>query len=73
MLRTPRRERLRIARWQGRAEVNAAEEMARLTLEVVTRTLFGVDLSGEAARLGAAMAVIQETVIREMRAVDYAK
>ena len=27
------------ARWQGRAEVNAAEEMARLTLEVVTRTL----------------------------------
>jgi cytochrome P450 len=53
-------------RWQGRAEVNAAEEMARLTLEVVTRTLLGVDLSGEAARIGAAMAVIQETVVREM-------
>ena len=53
-------------RWRGRAEVSAAEEMDRLTLDVVTRTLFGADLSGEAERIRAAMAVIQETIIREM-------
>src|SRR5262249_45097845 len=53
-------------RWQHRAEVNVADEMARLALAVVTRTLFGKDLSGEASRLGQVMALIQEKAVREM-------
>ncbi len=55
-----------VARWEGRPEIEASAEMARLTLEVVARTLFGAELSAQAARVAGAVAVIQEKAVREL-------
>lgn len=52
--------------WESRAEVQVADEMSQLTLAIAARTLFDADLSGQAAGVRDAMAVIQEKTIREM-------
>ena len=38
-----------LARWESVSEIDLEEEMARLGLDIVARTLFGEDLSGEEA------------------------
>jgi cytochrome P450 len=45
--------------WQGRAEVDVDEDMMKTTLAIVARSLFNVDISGEARKIGDAMAVMQ--------------
>ena len=52
-------------RWSAGAALDVAEAMTRLTLEIIARTLFGVELSGEAAQLAEAVRVISETYVRE--------
>ena len=47
-------------RWQDGAEVDAAREMMRLTLDIVGRTLFSADVTGEAEEVGAAMTTLIE-------------
>ncbi len=54
-----------LERWNAGTAFDAADEMTRLTLAITARTLFGVELSGNAARLGEAVRVISETFVRE--------
>lgn len=48
-------------RWKTGETIDMAEEMTRLTLAIVGRTLFSVDVEREAAAVGKAMADIQGT------------
>lgn len=63
----------RLARWEGAARrgeaFDVAAEMNALTLTVVGETLFGRDLSGEAAEAGRALRVALEITAR--RAMSY--
>lgn len=54
-----------LARWRGGTVLDVADEMTRLTLEIIAQTLFGVELSGRAAHLGEAVRVISEAYVRE--------
>lgn len=45
-------------RWRNGETRDMAEEMMRLTLDVVGRTLFSADVEGEAAEIGGAMAEV---------------
>ncbi|MGH7894622.1 MAG: cytochrome P450, partial [Candidatus Binatia bacterium] len=60
-----RRTAERLTRWEGSAErgepIDVAAEMNALTLTIVGETLFGRDLSGEAAEAGRALRVALET------------
>ena len=42
-------------RWQAGVEMDVSQEMARLTLAIVARTLFSVDVSSEADEIGEAL------------------
>ncbi|MEM8484776.1 MAG: cytochrome P450 [Bacteroidota bacterium] len=46
--------------WQSGTVLNMGEEMMALTLEVVGRTLFGSDVSGEAEEIGEVLSEAQE-------------
>jgi len=48
-------------RWQGGATVDVHEEMLRLTMRIVGRTLFNVDFESEAAELGDALDTVVAT------------
>ncbi len=48
--------------WSPGAEINVPFEMRRLTLAIVSRTLFGADISGSEDALGAATETISEIV-----------
>ncbi len=55
-----------VRRWDGLAEgsmVNVAREMSALTLEIVGLALFGVDLTGDAERMGRAMSAGQRVAV----------
>lgn len=52
-------------RWAGRQQLDIAEAMTRLTLEIIGKTLFGVDVSNQAEQLGEAVRVISQTFVRE--------
>ena len=55
--------------WGLQTEVDIAREMTHLTLEVIAKSLFGVDLDGRhAAQLGAAVRELSESFMREIRA-----
>jgi cytochrome P450 len=54
-----------LAAWQNRASVDIADEMTRLTLPIIAKTLFGVELTGQAAELGRAVHLLSEMVFRE--------
>ncbi len=54
-----------LERWSAGTTLNVADEMTQLTLEIIAKTLFGVELSGQAARLGEAVRVISESYVRE--------
>ncbi len=49
-------------RWAGQETVQVGQEMARLTLEVVCRTLFSTDIRGQADRIGHALTELLEAV-----------
>ncbi len=52
------------ARWRDGEELDAHEEMARLTLTIVGRTVFAADVEGEASEIGEALTVSLEAVNR---------
>jgi cytochrome P450 len=54
-----------LARWTAGTPFDAADAMTRLTLVIAAQTLYGVELSGKAARVGEAVRVISETFTRE--------
>ncbi len=49
-------------RWSGQAGLDVDDEMMRVTLQIVVKTLFNVDISAEATRIGDAMTALQEMV-----------
>ena len=52
-------------RWSTGAALDVAEEMTHLTLEIIAKTLFDVEVSEQTARLGQAVRVISEEYTRE--------
>jgi cytochrome P450 len=56
-----------VARWSDGAEIDIAQEMMRLTLGIVGRTLFDVDLLDRADTLGRDITTLQAWVVRQMR------
>ncbi len=52
-------------RWQSHGEVNVVDEMPRLTLDIVGRTLFGAELADDAASIAEAVNVLQEVALVE--------
>ncbi len=49
-------------RWHGQSALDVDDEMMRATLQIVVKTLFNVDISAEAKRIGDAMTALQEMV-----------
>ncbi len=47
--------------WRGLPEVDVDDAMMKLTLAIVSKTIFGSDLSSEAEQIGAALNVLQHT------------
>ena len=52
---------------EGAAELDVAQDMSRLTLSIVGRTLFGADLSGDAAEVGHALNAVLDNFDRTLR------
>lgn len=52
--------------WREGQKVDMAEEMMRLTMYIVTKTLFDMDLSSEAEKVGHAIEVLQEVANKEL-------
>ncbi|MGH2355004.1 MAG: cytochrome P450 [Chloroflexota bacterium] len=55
-----------LATWRDGEACDIHQDMMALTLEIVCRTLFGADISGEAAEVAAAMATAQERINARM-------
>src|SRR6202167_2373042 len=55
------------ADWQDGERINVAQSMMRLTLGIVGRTLFDVDLLDRADTLGGDITTLQTWVVRQMR------
>jgi cytochrome P450 len=51
--------------WRPGTEINMLEEMTQLSLAIIAKTLFGVELTGKAARLSEASHILAETALRE--------
>ncbi|MBI1282244.1 MAG: cytochrome P450 [Anaerolineaceae bacterium] len=49
-------------RWHGQSTLDIDDEMMRVTLQIVVKTLFNVDISAEAERIGDAMTALQQMV-----------
>lgn len=47
--------------WRGATEVDVDDAMMKLTLAIVSKTIFGKDVSGDAAQIGDAITVLQHT------------
>lgn len=56
-----------LANWRDGQHIDAAHEMMRLTLGIVGRTLFDVDLLDRADTLGQDITTLQKWLIRQMR------
>jgi cytochrome P450 len=54
-----------LERWRAGTSFDVAEAMTRLTLEIIAKTLFDVEVEGEAARLGEAVRVVSRTFVEE--------
>jgi len=52
-------------RWTSDSVIDVADEMTRLTLEIIAKVLFDVEVSEQTARLGEAVRIISETFVRE--------
>jgi cytochrome P450 len=53
-------------RWTAGSTFDMAAEMTHLTLEIIAKTLFDVELAGQVAQLGEAVHTISETFVREV-------
>jgi len=51
-----------LERWRGQSTLDIDDEMMRATLQIVVKTLFNVDISADAKRIGDAMTALQEMV-----------
>ena len=51
--------------WSNGASLNIADAMTQLTLQIIAKTLFGVELSGQAEQLSEAVRIIAETFVAE--------
>jgi cytochrome P450 len=58
-----------LAGWPQRGELEICEAFNRLTLEIVGRAMFAVDLSRDAPRLAESAEVVSEAIVREMSGV----
>jgi cytochrome P450 len=56
-----------LARWRDGQQIDAAHEMTRLTLGIVGRTLFDVDLLNHADTIGEDITTLQTWLLRQMR------
>lgn len=60
-----------LSRWKELASIgrpiNMTEEMMRVTLEIITRTMFSEDLSGEASKVGVATRVASHFVTNRLQ------
>ncbi len=54
-----------LAGWSARPSLDVADEMTRLTLAIIAKTLFDVELADQAAQLGEAVRVVSESYVRE--------
>ncbi|HEY2892708.1 MAG TPA: cytochrome P450 [Pirellulales bacterium] len=54
-----------LARWSSGQAFDITTEMTRLTLEIISKTLFGLEVTGRASGLGDAVRVISETFVQE--------
>ena len=52
-------------RWPAGTTLDIADEMTQLTLEIISKTLFNLDIHGKTAPLGEAVRIISEAVVRE--------
>ena len=60
-----------LASWRDGDVLDVREEMARLTLQIAGHTLFGADVSLEAAHVGAALTVILEHFEARLDSISY--
>lgn len=56
-----------LERWRGLEEVDIDSEMMKVTLEIVGKALFSIDLSSQAQRLTAAVLVALDTIVHRAR------
>jgi cytochrome P450 len=61
--------RRRLDRWTAGTATNLEQEMSQLSLEITGETLFGVNLSEQAAWLGETAETLRETLNREFLAI----
>lgn len=54
-----------LERWQAGTSFDVADAMTRLTLEIIAKTLFDVEVEGQAARLGEAVRIMSQTIFHE--------
>jgi cytochrome P450 len=52
-------------RWSAGMALDVADAMTELTLHIIAKTLFGVELEGQAARLGEAVRIVSQAVFAE--------
>ena len=55
-------------RWQSGSEYDLADEMTHLTIEVIAKAMFDVEVRGQVEQLGKAVAIFSETLFREVSA-----
>ena len=58
-----------LATWADGQARDAQEDMMRLTLEIVARTLFGADISGETAEISEAMETLMRSFTRRINSM----
>lgn len=58
------------ASWQDGETRDLSEDMMRLTLRIVGRTLFGADVTGDAAALGRDMEVVRKCFVAKLNAIQ---
>ncbi len=61
-----------IDRWTPGKEYDIAQEMMRLTLSIVARTLFDADVSGETQSVAEAMMILQDATMQQFRLAIHA-
>ena len=60
-----------LTRWRDGQPMDMAREMMRLTLDIVGRTLFDVDLLGKADPLGRDITLLQQAAARQIRILPF--
>lgn len=63
------RTRRVLDRWQPGRPLNIVDEMTHLTLEIIAKAFYDVELTGKAARLGEAVHVLSEAFYNEVSSI----